>query len=250
MRRITHIAWILLACCAPTLAQLQFEVASIKPADVADQTSDSLYTDRSAGLHTVNFPLKAIILFAFDIRDFQLLGTPGWVEGERYNISAKVAQDGSAAEVSGEQQRDREFRERIRSLLASRFSLATHHETKNLTAYALTVARSGSKLKAVTVRGEQYGFRGGRGGRSQGFAITMPMLANELARIAGRPVVDKTDLAGEYDYVLQWTPDTDTGSLGPTIFTALQDQLGLRLESTKTPVDVVVIDHVERPSAN
>jgi uncharacterized protein (TIGR03435 family) len=231
-------------------SQLQFEVASIKPAGIADPASDSLYTDPSAGLHVVNFPLKAIILFAFDLRDFQLLGGPGWIEAERYNISAKVARDGSAAEGSDEQRRDHEFRERIRSLLANRFALLTHRETRDLTAYTLTVARGGPKLKAVGTRGDQYGFRGGRGGRSQGFAITMPMFAKELARITGRPVVDKTGLAGEYDYVLQWTPDTDTGSLGPTIFTALQDQLGLRLESTKAPVDTIIIDHVERPSEN
>lgn len=226
-------------------AQLQFEVASIRPADIEGHPTDSLYTDHSAGLHVVNFPLREIILFAYDIRDFQLLKGPGWIDAQRYDITAKT---GTGAGDSDEQARDRELRERTRSLLTDRFGLAVHHETRDLTGYALTVAKGGPKLKVVTERGTQYGFRGGRG-RNQGFAVTMTMFANELARVIGRPVIDKTGLAGEYDYLLEWTPD-EAGTLGVTIFTALQEQLGLRLESTKAPVDTVVIDRVDRPTAN
>jgi uncharacterized protein (TIGR03435 family) len=93
------------------------------------------------------------------------------------------------------------------------------------------------------------GFRGSRG-HNQGFAITMPMFVKELERLTGRPVIDRTGLTGKYDYVLDWSLDSDTSGAGPTIFTALQEQLGLRLESVKAAVDTVVIDHIARPSQN
>jgi len=220
-------------------AQLQFEVASIRSADIEGHPTDSLYTDGSAGLHVVNFPLRAIIVWAYDIRDFQLLNGPGWIDARRYDITAKT---GAGAGNSDE------LHERTRALLADRFGLVAHHETRELTAYALTVAKGGPKVKVVTVRGAEYGFRGGRG-RNRGYAVTMAMFANELARVIGRPVIDRTGLAGEYDYLLEWAPD-DAGAPGVSIFTALQEQLGLRLEATKAPVDTVVIDRVERATAN
>lgn len=226
-------------------AQLQFEAASIRPVDTETSTTDSLYTDASAGLHVENFPLKAIILFAYDIRDFQLINAPGWTETQRYNITAKT---GVAAGNAGEKVRDRELRERLRWLLGDRFHLAVHHETRDVTAYALTVAKGGPRLTVVTERGKEYGFRGSRG-RNRGYSVTMTMFATELARIVGRPVIDKTGLTGEYDYTLEWAPD-GAETLGVTIFTALQEQLGLKLESAKAPVDVVLVDSVERPSAN
>ncbi len=216
----------------------RFDVASIKPSDPGSQVSNSLYTDRSGGLHVENYPLRGIILFAYDLRDFALIAAPSWTDAARYDIVAKTD-----AGPTGDDQ----FRERVRSLLASRFGLVAHHETRQLTAYELTVAKGGPKLKAVTTPGEQLGFRGGVG-HNRGFAITMSMFAKELGRLTGRPVLDKTGLDGKYDYVLEWSPDSEVTGSGPTIFTALQEQLGLRLESVKAPVDTLVIDHIERPS--
>jgi uncharacterized protein (TIGR03435 family) len=218
----------------------QFDVVSVKPSEPDSQVSNSLYTDRSGGLHVENYPLRGIILFAYDLRDFALIGAPSWIDAARFDIIAKTD-----AGPTGDDQ----FRERVRSLLASRFGLVAHHETRQLTSYEPTVAKGGSKLTVVTTPGEQLGFRGGAG-HNRGFAITMPMFAKELERLMGRPVLDKTGLEGKYDYVLEWTADSDATGTGPTIFTALQEQLGLRLESVKAPVDTLVIDHIERPSEN
>lgn len=218
----------------------RFDVASIKPSEPGSPVSDSLYTDRSGGFHVENYPLRRIILFAYDLRDFALIAAPGWIDAARYDIVAKS--DSAQAD-------DGQFRERVQSLLASRFGLVAHRETRQLTSYELTVAKGGVKLKAVTMPGEQLGFRGSAG-HNRGFAVTMPMFAKELERLMGRPVLDRTGLDGKYDYVLEWAPDSEAASSGPTIFTALQEQLGLRLESVKAPVDTLVIDRIERPSPN
>lgn len=218
----------------------RFEVASIKPSDPGSQVSNSLYTDRSGGLHVENYSLRGIILFAYDLRDFELIGTPTWVDTTCYDIVAK-ADSGQTG--------DSLFRERTRSLLASRFGLVAHNETRLLTSYLLTVAKGGSKLKSVTTPSEQLGFRGGVG-HNRGFAITMPMFAKELGRLTGRPVIDKTGLEGKYDYVLEWSADSDATGTGPSVFTALQEQLGLRLDAVKAPAETLVIDHIERPSQN
>jgi uncharacterized protein (TIGR03435 family) len=238
MRRSICRIGLLLSIASPVFSQLQFDVASVKPSDPASHVSNSLYTDRAGGLHVENYPLRGIILFAYDLRDFELTGAPGWIDTAYYDIVAKT---------ESPQTGDDPFRERVRSLLASRFGLVVHHETREMTAYVLTVAKGGSKLKAVTAPGEQYGFRGGAG-HNRGLQITMPMFAKELARLIGRPVLDRTGLEGKYDYVLEWSADSDT--TGPSVFTALQEQLGLRLESVKAPVDTLVIDRVERPSQN
>ena len=218
----------------------RFDVASIKPTDPDSQVSNSLYSDRSGGLHVENYALRGIILFAYDIRDFELMGAPGWIDTAHYDIVAKIDSGPTGDDL---------LRERVRSLLASRFGVVAHHENRELTCYVLTVAKGGSKLKAVATPGEQLGFRGGAG-HNRGFAVTMPMFAKELGRLTGRPVLDKTGLEGTYDYVLEWSTDSDTAGTGPSVFTALQEQLGLRLESVKAPTDTVVIDRIERPSEN
>jgi uncharacterized protein (TIGR03435 family) len=243
---------------------LAFEVASIKPAD-PDARGSSILTDRVGGLNSTNVPLRALITMAYGIRDFQLSGGPGWVGTDRYDIVAKPerveqAATGPAPDAMTDSQRstrDEQWKERVRTLLADRFALAIHKETKEQPIYVLTIGKNGPKLTVVTTPGNEQGTRGGRG-RSQGLAATMGLLANTLSNATGRPVVDKTGLTGKYDYVLEWTPDAAAGEnadapaagTGPTIFTALQEQLGLKLEAAKGPVDTIVIDSVDRPSAN
>lgn len=138
----------------------RFDVASVKPSEPDSPVSNSLYTDRSGGLHVENYPLRGIILFAYDLRDFALIAAPGWIDATRYDIVAKTDAGGPTS--------DDQFRERVRSLLADRFGLVAHHETRQLTAYELSVAKGGPKLKAVTTPGEQLGFRGGVG-HNRGF---------------------------------------------------------------------------------
>jgi bla regulator protein blaR1 len=273
LRSITCYAAILLfdvgvASTQPAAKPLEFEVAAIKPAD-PDAHGSSMMTDRAGGLNATNMPLRALITAAYGIRDFQLSGGPGWVGTERFDIIAKPERVESSQEppdpraMTDEQRklRNEQWNARVRALLADRFALVVHTETKEQPVYLLTVAKNGPKLTVVTTPGDRQGTSGGRG-RSQGFAATMSMLANTLSNATGRPVIDKTGLTGKYDYILEWTPDAGPAgpagsdapqpvdSPGPTIFTALQEQLGLKLESSKGPVENIVIDHVDHPSAN
>jgi uncharacterized protein (TIGR03435 family) len=243
----------------------KFEVAAIKPSS-PDAHGSSIMTDKVGGLNAANIPLRAIITMAYGIRDFQLSGGPGWVGTERYDIIAKPEKTASAAEppdlgsMTDDQRRvrDDQWKSRVRALLADRFGLIVHTETKEEQIYVLTVAKGGPRLTVVAKPGDRQGMSNNRG-RNQGYAATMSMLANNLANAVGRPVIDKTGLTEKYDWVLEWTPDMLAGgpdagqpveNPGPTIFTALQEQLGLKLESTKGPVDTIVIDHVDRPSEN
>jgi uncharacterized protein (TIGR03435 family) len=211
-------------------------------------------------------PIKSLITMAYGIRDFQLSGGPGWIGTERYDIMAKPERIESAAEppdvrnMTDEQRKTRDaiWKERVQALLAERFGLVIHKESKEEQIYVLSVAKGGPKMTAVTTPGDRQGMNM-NGGRVQGFAAPMEMLAQNLSGTVGRPVVDKTGLTAKYDWVLQWTPDgaapgpdgpQPAASAGPTIFTALQEQLGLKLESSRGPVDTYVIDRVEHPSAN
>jgi len=243
----------------------RFEVAAIKPSS-PDAHGSSILTDKVGGLKAENVPLRAIITMAYGIRDFQLSGGPGWVGTDRYDIIAKpervesTAAPPDLASMTDDQRkvRDDQWKSRVRTLLAERFGLVVHAETKEEQIYVLTVAKGGPKLTVVTKPGDRQGISGNRG-RSQGFAAPMSMMAMNLSNNVGRPVIDKTGLTEKYDWVLEWTPDmpatgTDApqpvDTPGPTIFTALQEQLGLKLESSKGPVDTYVIDKVDRPSEN
>lgn len=243
----------------------KFEVASIKPSS-PDAHGSSIMTDKVGGLNAENMPLRALITMAYGIRDFQLSGGPGWIGTDRFDIIAKPERVESAAappdvqSMTDDQRkvRDDQWKERVRDLLAQRFGLVVHKEVKEEQIYLLTVAKGGPKLTVVTTPGGRQGITSNRG-RTQGFAAPISMLATNLSGSVGRPVIDKTDLTAKYDWVLEWTPDMPaTGSdapqpadaPGPTIFTALQEQLGLKLESSKGPVDTYVIDKVDRPSEN
>jgi uncharacterized protein (TIGR03435 family) len=242
-----------------------FEVASIKPSS-PEAHGSSIMTDKVGGLNAENMPLRALITMAYGIRDFQLSGGPGWVGTDRYDIIAKPERVESAAappdlaSMTDDQRkvRDDQWKDRVRNLLVARFGLVVHKETKEEQIYVLTVAKGGPKLTMVAKPGNRQGISGNRG-RTQGFAAPMSMLAMNLSNSVGRPVIDKTGLTEKYDWVLEWTPDMSaTGpdapqpvdSPGPTIFTALQEQLGLKLDSSKGPVETYVIDKVERPSEN
>ena len=149
----------------------------------------------------------------------------------------------------------------VQALLIERFHLKMHHETRDLPAYAMTVAKGGVKLKPSTHEGGEMHLAAGKfEGRGVSIAeIDAPLATQPEIR---RPVLDKTGLTGKYDYVLQWVPETGANAApggeknatpdasGPSLFTALQEQLGLKLEPTKAPADVVVIDHIEMPSEN
>jgi bla regulator protein blaR1 len=255
----------------PGFAQLTFEVASIKPAN-PDTPGSSIQLVPGGGLNMRGIPLKTMIALAYAVRDFQVSGGPGWVGTERFDITARI--DAAAAKTqtdlakmtAGEFKTVRdESNERLRGLLADRFQLVVHKETKEQPIYTLVVSKSGPKLQEVKEAGARQGMNMGRG-RAQGFGASVEMLVQDISGVMGRPVIDKTGLNGKYDFVLEWTPDPGADARaqgfgngvtepapapgGPTIFTALQEQLGLKLESQKGPVENIVIDRAEKPSEN
>jgi uncharacterized protein (TIGR03435 family) len=251
-------------------AVLQFEVASVKP-NKSRALPGSLI--QPAGRFTAtNQTLKRLILNAYHIPQFRLSGAPSWIESERYDIDAKAA-PGVVSSGPLNDESASQVRSMLQTLLAERFKLRVHRETKELPIYALVIAKGGPKLKNADVRRDClqvtnycHGVVGGPR-LLNGYTVTMTELAGALTTFIGedRAVVDKTGLPGTFDIQLHWTPSDYKGNPedqpkneagpavdpnGPTVFTALQEQLGLRLESQKGPVDIIVIDNVEKLSEN
>jgi len=206
---------------------------------------------------TTNTTLNDLITFAYGIHVRQIVGGPSWLESERFDISAKPEQPGIPNAT--------QLRTMVQKLLAERFGLAFHSEKREMSAYVITVAKEGPKLSKNETGGILPGF-GGRGPGAVGVRnSTMTEFAGFLqARILDRPVVDQTGLSARFDFTLEWRPDpTQPGPQGgnapqlppeiesrPDLFTAVQEQLGLKLENTKAPVEVYVIDKVQKPSEN
>ena len=226
----------------------RFEVASVKPIS-ADRLNGPSGGQSGRGRLTMsNVTLKRCIMGAFGIGPNQILGGPGWLDSDRYEIVAKAEQpvddDGVLMAM-------------LQTLLAERFKLAFHRETRTIPAFVLEVAKNGPKLERAE-NGESTTHNGR--GLIDAKVITMDRFAEVLSRQMDRPVVNHTGLEGSFHVKLEWTPETskqvtprpDGAAIesGPSIFTAIQQQLGLRLRSQKAPVEVVVIDYVERPSEN
>ncbi len=239
----------------PPPPQHKFEVASIKPGDPNAQNV-RIGPGPQGGLRTENTTTLTLITFSYDLRDFQILGGPGWIKTERYNVTGTPDQPEDApnpamgrAKFEGHFNRQRE---RMRALLMDRFGLVMRAETREMPIYALTIAKGGHKLTVVTDDKKGPNFSTRRGSMT-GTAIDISMLTRSLSSLAGRPVVDETGLTGAFDLKMEWTPDEGAGpdaAAGPSIFTALQEQLGLKLESKKGPAQVLVIEKIEKPTAN
>jgi uncharacterized protein (TIGR03435 family) len=199
--------------------------------------------------YTLTLPAGA----AYDINlHDQIVGLPGWADSETYDIEAKIAEaDGPAFRKLLPMQRN----PMLQTILATRFHLVCHFETRTLPVYALVVTKSGPKLKPVQPAILPDGRKDPGGIKMSRNEITatgasMPPLLHVLQMQLGRPVVDRTGLTGNYDFTLNWTPSTADAESGPSIFTALQEQLGLKLQPVKAPIPILVVDHIERPSEN
>jgi uncharacterized protein (TIGR03435 family) len=243
-----------------SFARPEFEVASIKPDPIPfSQISIGKPGGRlvARGIFT-----KFLIALAYDVREFQVLDGPSWIGREQYSIDAKPGDNPKrpifSVYLTKRQEEDDEFKLRIQSLLADRFQLRIHQETREEQVYSLVVAKNGPKFKeskfddSALGKGLLPGLKM-RPNELAGTSVEIRLLAEALSRQLGRNVIDKTGLDGEYDFDLRWAPDVGDGDSppdGPSIFTAVQEQLGLKLESSKAPVDAIVIDHIERPSAN
>jgi bla regulator protein blaR1 len=240
-------------------AEPVFDVATIRPSMPGAGGATYSFT-ADGGIKVANGTLKGMMEMAYDVRDFQIVGGPGWTDSESFDVVAKnttvEADSATGNSGSGIQQ----ARLRLRALLGERFRLLIRQESKDLPEYVLTVARNGPKIKANQSTGPNAGINAACGQMTATHA-TMANLAYKLSRALDRPVLDQTALTGNYDFVLSWTPETGpcatsdsapaaNSPAGPSLFTAIQEQLGLKLESAKGPVDVLVIDRAERPSAN
>lgn len=261
---------------SPT-APLTFEVASIKPtAETGFRTG--IQMQPGGGLRVSGATLKMLLTVAYDVREFQIAGGPSWISADRYDILAKTAGSDSERPPSDPRQLTdaqmktarEQMQQRLQALLAERCQLTIHRETKEQPVYALLVGKNGPKIQPVEAKdgGSPPRMMMGRG-MLNGQGVELQMLATVLSNQLGRPVLDRTSLKGHFDIKLEWTPDpgqsmTPLGGApppgvqappppdpnGPSIFTAIQEQLGLRLESQKGPVEMIVIDRVEKPSEN
>ncbi len=187
--------------------------------------------------------------YEFVLED-QILGLPGWAKSERFLIAAKMDPETYAAfnKLPGPEQA-RQWQRMLQNILTTRFRMRAHQESRPMPVYALRIAKGGPKLK--TAAPAPGGWWAG-GGRITGHSMDMSTLAGLLSGSLSSIVVDQTGLTGKYDVTLTWTPDDQRGlsDSGPSLFTALQEGLGLRLESTRAPVPTLVVDHIEKPSAN
>jgi uncharacterized protein (TIGR03435 family) len=231
-------------------AQLpEFEVASITPNKRNERMYYGLRNDR---MTIRNMTVKGLIQIAYGKRDSQITGGPSWITSEYFDIDAKAERPQKATH-------DME-----KSLLASRFHLTLHRETKDASVYSVVVARGGLKMKLSADQSEPE--KGGPKelgpGRLIGDGIPMYIVTNLLSNMLGRTVIDNTGLTGKYDVNLQPVPDSLPFQTGPAdplaladvlnlaIIAAVQSQLGLKIESVKAPEEVLVIDRIEHPSAN
>jgi uncharacterized protein (TIGR03435 family) len=207
--------------------------------------------------------LKSLIGEAYNLRgpdaDKMISAGPNWLETDRFDVEAKAPEPATEGELHL----------MLQALLAERFQLKMHRSPKERGGCALVIAKGGPKLKASPAQEERKGLWRLNGGPLVGQAASMSQLAKTLSGPVGRPVTDETGLGGTYDFTLRWTPDESEpdwlaalppevraqlppreAPTGPSIFTALQEQLGLKLETRKVTIETLVIDHVERPSEN
>jgi bla regulator protein blaR1 len=239
----------------------RFEVASIKRNTSSELPMRIGPIGRGSFMAT-NITLRELITMAYGLRDFQLSGAPGWLASERYDVSAKAATRAGREELTT----------MLQPLLEDRLRLKFHRESKEMPVYALTVAKPGKLMAAEGECGPDDPLRGPCGflfilpGHLMGQKAAISRLVDALSRLTDRVVVDRTGLAGAYDIKLQYTPDVapppgagdgpgmptlpPVDPNGPSLFTALQEQLGLKLESQKGAVSILIIDHVDRPAGN
>lgn len=254
-RTVTLTLWILLACIAyaqstaapaPSDPKPKFDVASIKLGD-PNVRGGFEYRPEAGRFTATSATLTQLITFAYDVRTDQLVGGPKWRDSAAFTIEAKAEKptppDPKARPI---------FQLMLQDLLAERFQLVAHRETRDDRIYELVIDKGGSKLvESTTPNG---GIRMGAG-QLRGTAVPIFLLVNQLSRVVGRKVVDKTGLQSKYDFVVEWQPDSPTfGQETPatsdapiSIFTALREGPGLQLKAATGPVDYIIIDKLEKP---
>jgi uncharacterized protein (TIGR03435 family) len=245
---------------APAAQKLPaYEVVTIKPHQAGlDNGMSASSTADGFSASGMTFPVLLQNAFSLKTRD-QIVGLPSWATSDSFDIAAKMdAETAASLQKLPKEERRRARQQMMQALLADRFGLKVHHESRELPVYNLIVAKSGIKMKISTSESSGSSMSNSnytaQGSTVEGIAFT-------LSSIVGRQVIDKTGLADKYDFKLTWTPDemrapsdasaaATAADSAPSIFSAIEEQLGLKLVSAKGPIDVVVVDHVERPSEN
>lgn len=260
-------------------AQPAFEAASIKLNTGVANGTGSVSTLPGGRLRAENVLVRGLLQNAFDVKPFEIVGGPSWIDSARYDIDAKA--EGNATRP--------ELLRMLRTLMEDRFQLRAHSETREVPVYTLSLAKGSLKLSAskekcepvdsgapLPAKGSEYATPCGRflarivipKARLDGVQVTMPGLLRILSNLLWRPVIDKTGYAGTFDAHLEFAADDALGILGgpyrpdaplpverndpeaPSIYTAMRDQLGLKLEAGRGPVEMIVIDRIERASEN
>jgi uncharacterized protein (TIGR03435 family) len=240
----------------PAGAPLTFEVATVKPSD--PNRPGKLFTVKGRDVLTINTTLADLITFAYGVHPRQISGGPSWMESDKFDVQGRPQVEGVPSQI--------QLRELMKNLLADRFKLTVHNEKKELPAYVITAGPRGQKLTQNTSNpnGLPGLFFKGLGNLNCTNATMTDFAGILQSAVLDRPVVDKTGIQGKYDFTLIWTPDeSQFRTLGgapvpsqndpnapPGLFTAIQEQLGLKLDPGTASVDVVVIDRVEKPSEN
>lgn len=228
-------------------AHPSFEVATIKPSDPEDGSSG--FHEQGRQLFVENETVEDMLAIVYGLHPKQIVDAPDWCTKDHWDVKG-------VPDVAG-QPNWPQYREMVRKLLEERFGLKFHREKRELSIFAVTVARGGSKLMAS--KGELNGMLD-QTGKNNGVEQTWRYTNNSMADFAqgmehflDRPVVDETGLKGKFDFRLAWTNEgaqNEDPKAPPGLFTAVQEQLGLKIEPTKGPAEVLVVEHVERPSAN
>ncbi len=240
----------------------EWDVALVKPHPADDP--GMMWQVTADGLKLVNLPLEQMICTAWDLKPYQASGLNGWMKSARFDLTAKVSGDNVAVykKLNVAQRRTM-----LQKLLAERFQLKVHMETKTLPVYDLVVDKTGSKLKVSTAldppspeEAREHPEKYNRGGMSmgpgmfKGTGVPVRSLVSQLGNVLGKPVRDQTGLTGEYDIDLHFRredkADSGDDADAPSVFSAVQEQLGLRLVPDKGPVETLVVDAARKPEAN
>lgn len=234
----------------------EFDAVSVKPSNPNSTHGTVVGVTPGGTLHVVKATLKDLIETAYDVRTFQIEGGPKWADAAKYDVDATP---GSRLQSAAPPPGWTNVRFKVQALLKDRFQLQLHRETRISSIYSLVIAKSGVKSSGLpATQNPHRGITAGPGSML-GEAASMKDLAYKFSRLLGRPVVNDTGLEGNYDFKLERTPDSApsapdaqpvAASVGPSLFTAIQQQLGLRLEPAKGPVDILVIDRADKPSEN
>ncbi len=245
MRRL--LLCLLTTAAACSVRAEEFEVVSIKPNKTADNGS---HTRSDQGrLTATNLTLKQIIVMAYGVKDYQVEG-PDWLTAAHFDIAAKFPE----TLPKDPEKYNAALQSMMQQMLTERFKLTLHHEQKSFAVYGLIVAKAGIKFKEAEATDSHNS--NSNNNHYTGKAVSMDTFANFLSRRQDLPVIDMTGLKGFYNMTLDWIPEAkqpnpDAPPAGPTVTEALQDQLGLKLENRKVPIDILIVDHVEKlPTEN